>query len=543
VGDRRPIYAVDTETDPFLRERTPVAFSAGLFDGSDFYHSWGRNCIKKLGEKLARLKPGIIYIHNGGKFDLYVKDEEGECILDWLIREKKMTVINNRIVKAHIQAVKGVHELRDSMAIMPFALKQYDKDDIDYWKLEKQYRWEHRVEIVKYMRKDCVSLWQLCSGFWDRFGDNLTVGGTAMKEIQKMHEFTILSKDQDDEIRGRFYYGGRVQCFEKGNLNANKKRTFKVYDINQSYPNAMRNFDHPLGCVVSRDNKLDDQCFFLSVYGRSKGCFPVRTDTSIEFPVREGMFHITVHEYRVAVAHGLFELDYIQESFHFERFGRFETFVDTMHGSRKEAQLKDDKIGAIFYKYVGNSGYGKFAQDPDNYMDYALTDLEGNLYDLNYEPCEVMEHLGVIMWHRHSSGVTRYNVATGASITGAARAALIPALAHAKRPVYCDTDSIICEDLPTVEVDDTKLGAWKIEKTGTKLSIGGKKMYSLYGLPDHTIIGPQQCMKMASKGVRLHPSEIWRVADGEKIDFFKDAPTYDFKTRKDRYLHRTVKMT
>jgi hypothetical protein len=39
-----------------------------------------------------------------------------------------------------------------------------------------------------------------------------------------------------------------------------------------------------------------------------------------------------------------------------------------------------------------------------------------------------------------------YNIATAASITGAARANLLRNLSLSDRPIYCDTDSIICED-------------------------------------------------------------------------------------------------
>lgn len=532
----KPIYTLDEETDPFEYKRTPVAFACGLFDGSEFTHTWGANCVTQMREHVRSLRPGIIYIHNGGKFDLFVKDDNGECALDWLIHEKKMTIINGRIVKAHVVGCGGLHELRDSMAIMPFGLAQYDKDQMDYTKLERDVREIYRDEIVKYMRKDCTSLWELCSGFIDTFGDNLTVGGTAMKQIQKMHEFDTLTATEDAEIRNKFYYGGRVQCFEKGNLVPVTGAEFKVFDINQSYPNAMRNLDHPLSACISRDCVIDESCFFVSVFGYSYGCFPVRSKVAIEFPVGRGMYHISIHEYNAAMDTGLFDCERVIETFHFSKWGRFVEFVDAMHGARKHYQLTADQVRALLYKYVGNSGYGKFAQDPENYYDYALTDLNGDLSVLNYEPCEVLEFAGVIIWQRPSANVTRYNVATGASITGGARAALMRGIAAAKRPLYCDTDCVICEELPDVEIDPTKLGAWKLEKTGTKLSIAGKKVYALFD-------GLNGCVKHASKGVRIAPWEIWDAASGKQIDYFKAAPTFNFKTRKDTYIHRTVKRT
>jgi hypothetical protein len=534
----RPIYALDEETDPFQHLRTPIAFTVGLFDGSEFVSTWGPSCVAQMHEKVLALEDGIVFIHNGGKFDIYVRDEDGNTILHWLLHGPKMTVIGGRIVKAQIGAVNDHHELRDSMAIMPFSLAKYKKDDIDYRKLERSVREQHKPEILSYLKQDCVSLWELCSDFIKRFGDNLTVGGTAMKEIKKRHEFDTLTSDMDAALRTRFYFGGRVQCFEKGLAYAGKRRRFKVYDINQCYPHAMRNFRHPLGAPVSTDRTIDSTCFFLTVTGYSHGCFPVRTKVGLSYPVGHGTFDVSIHEYRAAIVTNQFALAEIVETIHFDKDGSFDEFVDWAHGERKSCQLVKDERGSLFYKYVGNSGYGKFSQDPENYYDYCLTPDTQDFTEMElfrWEPCIVVEFGGYIIWRRKANTATRFNVATGASITGAARSLIIRGLAAAKRPLYCDTDSIICEDLKGVEIDDVKLGAWKIEKEGTWAALAGKKLYALFD--------GGECVKRASKGVRIRPDEIVKAASGMTIEFLKDAPTYDFKTGHDRYIKRRVRMT
>lgn len=534
----RPIYTLDEETDPFLYQRTPVAFAIGLFDGTEFTYHWSPNCIAQMHETVMSLQDGIIFIHNGGKFDIYVRDEGGTAIMQWLLQGPKMTIINGRIVKAHIQSADKSHELRDSMALFPFSLKQYDKEDIDIRLLERNKRDLHRNKIVSYLKRDCTSLWELCNGFFQRFGDNLTVGGTAMKEIQKRHDFDILTEEEDVQIRDRFYFGGRVQCFEKGIIYPHKRARFEVYDINQSYPNAMRNFDHPTGHPLGTDRNIDGTCFFLTVCGYSRGCFPKKTHNGLTYPVGHGQFNVSIHEYNAALECGQFETTEIVETIHFDKLGRFDTFVDWAHGERKACQIIDDKVGSLSYKYVGNSGYGKFSQCPDNYFDYVLTDdktpyEEMVIYD--YEPCEVVEFAGYIIWRRKARSVSRYNVATGASITGAARSVLLRALSGARRPLYCDTDSIVCEKLTGVEIDDKKLGAWKIEKSGTWMAITGKKVYALFD--------GGECVKMASKGTRIRADEVVKSAQGMEIKWFKDAPTFDFKSGRDRYIKRTVRMT
>ncbi len=126
-----------------------------------------------------------------------------------------------------------------------------------------------------------------------------------------------------------------------------------------------------------------------------------------------------------------------------------------------------------------------------------------------------------------------FNVATAASITSAARAELLRGLSKAKRPIYCDTDSIICESLDA-DHNPKALGAWKLEGTGDKACIAGKKLYVIYK--------DNEAVKMASKGVRLKPAEIERVCMGEIIEYKNPVPKFkmDGSTQ---FTTRNVRMT
>jgi hypothetical protein len=537
-----PIYTIDTETDPFLYKREPRVFCIGLYTGSAYHWTWGERCVSQMRQVLASQPRGIVYAHNGGKFDMYTAGDEGERIVDWVHHGQPVNIINGRIVKSAIGPnIHGeYHELRDSMSIMPFGLAKYKKDEIDYKLFERNVRERHKQTIIKYLKGDCVYLHELVSDFRDRFGDNLTIGGTAMKELRKLHQFDELDEDDDAELRGKFYFGGRVEYFERGILKPRKGKTFKVYDINQAYLHAMRDFDHPISAPRSmRSNEITKQTFFLSVYGRNHGAFATRTDTGNSYTDNRGLFHTTIHEYRAAIDTGKFEVEDIHECIDFDTFGRFNKFVDRFHGLRKDAQLSGDERGAIFYKFVGNSAYGKFAQDPGRYKDYILSDSKANFHADGYEPCELVEYAGYIMWERKAEYGRRFNVATGASITGACRSLIIRGLKKATRPVYCDTDCIVCEQLNGVVMDDTKLGAWKLEKSGRMMAIAGKKMYALFDGVD----ARSKCVKIASKGVQIPAGDIVRAAKGETVDFFKDAPTYSAKSGKVTFLHRSIKMT
>lgn len=536
----KPIYTLDIETDPFLHGRDPKPFCVGLYTGSEWFHTWGKNCIQKMQTILHSLPSGIVFAHNGGKFDYYF------C-MDWISSRHRVMIINGRIVRANMWKPDGTtHELRDSYAIMPFALKMFDKDEIDYRTFEKEFRERHKKKILAYLKKDCTALHKLCVEFFDRFGDNITIGGTSMKQLRKLHDFDELSQEQDIEIRKSYYYGGRVQCFESGILTPSKSKAcfpnengkFYAYDLNQCYPYSMRDFNHPIGVPI-KGKEITDKTFFVTVEGRNYGAFPQRTNDGLRFDTRDGIFSVSIHEYLAAIDTGMFEVQSVRECIDFERVGNFSLFVDKYHNLRRAAQLANDKIGALFYKYVCNSAYGKFAQNPESYKDYMITDaftnLSAQLNDAEWEPCVVNDGAGYIVWQKPSQMDTRYNVATGASITGAARSLLIRALAHAKRPLYCDTDSIVCEGLEGVTIDDTQIGAWKVEKVGDRMCIGGRKLYALFD--------GDECVKMACKGAQLTAEQIVSICEGNVIEWQKDAPSFDFKAHIARYIKRNIRQT
>lgn len=534
----KPIYTLDLETDPFVRDMIPRPFCAGFYDGVTFHSTWGmKTCIEEMRAYLNTLEDGIIYIHNGGKFDVFY-------LMDWLQRKQDMVVINGRIVKGFMGKIDCVgesmcsHEIRDSYAIMPFPLSKYMKDEIDYKKMERKVRNKHKAEIISYLKGDCVYLHKLCTDFVDTFGDKLTIGSTAMGELKKLYEFECLEEQEDERIRKPYYYGGRVQCFDKGVIKANKGKRIKVYDINQSYPYAMKCFDHPISVPSMISNKESDMgpdTFFVGVRCTNRHALPCRVDDGITFDVPYGNFYVSIHEYRAALELGLIDVEEILEVVNFHSYGRFDLFVDKFHGLRKQAQENGDETHSLFYKYVGNSCYGKFSQDPTEYCDYQLSDACDDLSWKGYERDSMDMVTGTTLWRKPSMNCSRYNVATGASITGAARSVLMRGIANAERPLYCDTDCVICEELDGVPIDKHNLGSWKLEKTGTRLAIAGKKLYALFD--------GKECVKLASKGVRLSAQQIETVAKGGEVTFFKDSPTFNMFAGEASFLSRTVRMT
>lgn len=582
----KPIYILDYETDPFVHGALPKPFAAGLYADGEFFCFWGSKCVSQVREKIETLEPGVIYAHNGGRFDIFYN-------MDWL--SGKMLMINSRIVKAEMPLAKGKHEIRDSYSIMPFPLRDYKKDEIDYNKMKREVREQHKEEIISYLKGDCVYLYELCTRFIETFGDQLTIGATALKELKKIHSFTTLSESQDHLFRGvdkklrdengyeisnnkvtaikpptGFYYGGRVQCFKDGVINA----PVKVYDVNSMYPHVMQSYLHPVGHPTSTSKKVGKNTCFVLVEGRNYGAFPVREKTGIRFDVEYGTFGVSIHEWKAALSLGLFEPTKIITCHNFDDRRSFAEFVTTFYNLRKKAQEMGDDILALFYKYILNSAYGKFAQNPENYFEYEITefgeilpniqdkDAFGNLINPGPWMRDWIVEDKYIIWKKPCLRFVRHNVASAASITGAARSVLMHGLAKSTNPYYCDTDSIICEDLSGVEISDKVLGGWKLEAEGNRLAIAGKKMYALFDNDISRIEkakkkaadkktkleiydginGKEICVKLASKGVRLQPHDIEDVALGNTYIYEKDSPSFKWDGSHS-FIRREVRRT
>jgi DNA polymerase elongation subunit (family B) len=529
VSDKKlPIYTLDIETDPFVSGRKPKPFCIGLFDGQVFTSFWGNKCIEQMRDYIQTLPKGVIYLHNGGRFDIFY-------LMEWVIGNP-MKIINGRIVKSEMHGVR--HQLRDSYAIMPFALGSFGgkdgKLDIDYKLMEAGIREDYKDEILVYLKRDVTLLWRLCVEFVDMFGMKLTIGGTAMGELRKVHNFERLTLDEDKPLRERYFYGGRVECFESGVIEG----SFKVYDVNSMYPHAMSSKLHPVGKPIYDGSKITKDTCFVTASGWNYGAFPSREKMGLTFKGEYGTYHVTRHEWNMAEHLGLFDCERVISTINFDAQICFDEFVDKFYSLRMDAQAQGDEIKKLFYKLILNSSYGKFAQSSENYCESRITEATEDLTSAGWECVNIADierdpRKCWLVWERPSLDETMYNVATGSSITGAARAMLMEAIHTAKRPIYCDTDSLICEELGMGGISKA-LGEWKLEAECDKVAIAGKKLYALFNGGD--------LVKQANKGVNITAAEILRVCEGETIKCIRDAPSFKLDGSH-VFIDREVRMT
>jgi hypothetical protein len=525
---KRKIWAIDSETDPFLYGREPRPFAWGaVCENGDRVYFWGDDATAQFLAWAKTIPPALFVAHNGGKFDaLFLRDGI----------QGKMLMIDGRIV----QCAFLHHDLRDSFAVLPVALAKLGaKAGINYALMERATREANKAEIVRYLMQDCVVLLDAILAFYHNAGKRkLTVASTAFSELKKTAQGARVGKlgaVQDADLR-RFYFGGRVQYFNQGIIHGD----FKIYDVNSMYPHAMRNFMHPMGAgykikSYAKCRLPESGAYFADIEANTLGAFPVRNEKTRATAYLTGRhkLHISGHELNAALECGLVSnisgLIYLpNESVNFAEF------VDTHYTARLDAKARGDSGADTFHKLMLVSAYGKLASSPEG-KDSIYYCAKGEAAPAGYKP-RVLDYEGgrIIAAAPVERPESFYNdVGIGASITGAARAVLMRAIAKSKGVLYCDTDSILCEEFGGGEIDAAKLGAWKMEATADCAAIAGKKLYVL--------LKNKRVVKAASKGVKACPTEIYRAAAGEIVTIKRDAPTMNLAGI--NFLTRDIKRT
>ncbi len=544
------IAILDMETDPFDQnnpDQKIYPFLGVLYrEDAEPIVIWEEDhelFVRKIISAIEAL-PGeyTIYAHNGGKFDFM-----------FLIHHLRGTVSfkGRGIMCASI----GAHELRDSFHIIPEKLANWKKDEFDYSKLSRGNRRRHKAEIIRYCINDCAYLLDIVKSFIVQYGLKLSIGQAAISELKKHYNVKRIGQKRDEEIR-TYFFGGRVECLAgRGRFDGH----YKLYDVNSMYPAVMANCQHPIGDEYApRKGTPNAYTAFVNVTCRNFGAFVKRGDdgeTTAE--IERGNFLVSIHEWKTANKYNLIEDAEINFCIDNNEFSTFDKFVHPLYANRLQTkarlkQLTDEgrehsaefdnvKKDDIFYKLLLNNCYGKFAQNPRRFKETIITPWGERPEDDNPEnpwsdlpKFETETHA---LWERPSLPWRFFNVGTGASITGAARAVLMEAIENATDPIYCDTDSLICRDLRNVDIDKTRLGAWDIEDEFSSVIIAGKKLYACRNFykPEKT--------KVRSKGVTgLDWDKMQRIIDDEIIQEMNRAPTLT-KTGDQHYIKRSVRAT
>jgi hypothetical protein len=554
-NEPRKIATLDFETDPFRHGRFPQPFACGFYDGHVYESIWGDpKTVTDWAVRKCRKFGGIIYAHNGGRFDF----------LGILFRRAGPTLYGEPVnsIAGRIVSVKfGESELRDSYAILPAPLSNYDKGEIDYRWFEKSCRQRYRKVILQYLRRDCISLYRLVDAFIGKHGTApLTAASAAMRYMKTLGiKIDKLGEKQDEKFR-KYYAGGLVLARRPGV----HRGAFTVYDIKSAYPHAMVHAHAASNTFtfVGKPRNIEPSGFYV-VAGMADECFLRRTKEGNRFGGC-GLFHVTGWELLLAKSSGRFKGRIILGEIP-DRTVDFKPYVNEFFEQKQAAEASGDKAGRVIAKIMLNALYGKFAQRPDGYRDYLLMPddpQDDSLYRMvcgcHDSECKKW-HVEAIyddghfaVWGKPSVSFNRYNVATAASITGFVRAQLMQAI-YETDPYYCDTDSVIVDKKTHMPGQSGLLGGWGREVDGDLLYIAGKKLYALRivgsACPDSDTArnkgyywDGRRGWKIASKGCRLTPTEMRDLCAGKEVRYENPAPSYSL-LNSPFFVKRTIRRT
>lgn len=557
------IAILDFETDPFDNTRPDdivLPFLAVLYsDDFEPVVIWDENYdqfVNAVIRAIERLpKRYTIFAHNGGKFDYMFLLHKIRGLVKFKGRGIMVATIGNC-------------ELRDSFHIIPERLANWQKDVFDYNKLMRGTRAKYRAEIIEYCTNDCRYLLDIVKSFVQNYGFKISIGQAAISELRKHYKVKRISEYQDGGEDGKhglrqFFFGGRVECLAGRGLF---QGDYKLYDVNSMYPAVMANQRHPIGNEYApRRGAPNAYTAFVKLSCRNYGAFVKRGangETTAE--IERGTFFVSKFEYDTAIRYNLIDDAEIMECIDCNEFSDFSEFVLPLYRKRLEtkARLKFlETMGAkdsreynevkkddIFIKLLLNNCYGKFCQNPRRFKERFITDIGerppstfATLGEIPWPELPSAENREFALWERESRPWRFFNVGTGASITGAARAVLLEAMQNAIDPIYCDTDSLICRDLQNSRIDPIELGAWDIEAEFSECIIAGKKLYACRSatLP----VGHKDAIKVRSKGVAgLDWDKMQRLLDDEIITQTNKGVTLS-ATHEQYYMKRRVRAT
>lgn len=571
----RKIATCDCETDPFLHGRIGRPFVWGYYDNEGGYLTFDTT---KEFVAFAKTRRVTLYAHNGGKFDfMYLLSEVEEA--------NKVQIINGRIISLPL----GECELVDSFAAVPQSLGSIKKDTIEYWKLEERHRAKHMPEILDYMRGDCVYLYELMTAYRSAAGTKKTIASNALAHAKKLGIDPGETNHRFDQNYRPFYFGGRTECFKRGSFE-----NISVFDIKSSYPRAMQDL-HPTGSEMVWANDFRDlptreekARSFIILECYADGCFPLRANNSegLNFPSKQATYHVTGWEYLAAKDLGLIEDEKILSVRYSRDTITFKDYVQHWFEYKARHDKKVDPINYTIGKIMMNSLYGKLAQNPEKYHDYRIVQngarlpcnkpvMKSEAKNAECKICGFTEydhgwtyycefegktfHRRESLWKHHyrhgiewESKPLYKNVATGASVTGYARASLLRAI-HAvgrEHVIYCDTDSLVVGRFANTNAlpQSDKIGDWEREVTDAPIGhFAEKKLYAITIDPKAKCTceernGGCKAHKVVTKGARLTYKEVERVTAGEEILYQPQAPSFSLANGigfTDRIIRRT----
>lgn len=423
-------------------------------------------------------------------------------------------------------------QIMDSLKLLNSSVEKIAHDfKLPISKLSIDYRAEREIGHIltedekAYILNDAKIMALALKQLFDKGFTKMTAGSNALKfyknavggEKQFRDIFPVLNCD--DFIR-KSYKGGFTYLNEKyANKDIGQGR---VYDVNSLYPSVLHSpYLYPYGQPEYYIGKYEDDKKYPLFVQRFRCSFEVKENYLPTIQIKTNRFAFIPTEYcksskdieveltltcvdvKLFLEHyNVYNMEYIDGYKFKAKAGLFDEYIDTWYQAKTEAKKTKNAVLSQLAKLLLNSLYGKFATNPKVQSKAPYLGEDGIVHYRLLQP-ETREPL---------------YIPVGTFVTSYARNVTIRAAQKCfDRFIYADTDSLhlIGNEKPPIDVDQYKLGAFKLESVFTKAKFLRSKLYMEYGREPDEPEGSEE-WKITGAGM---PPATKKEVDYSKFDY------------------------
>lgn len=456
----------------------------GLYDISKDVFKYGKSLDDFMNTILKLPNSSKIYFHNlkfDGEFIFYYLFKNGykHCETRKLEHKEFSTLITDRGVFYSITLQYKTKRINifDSLKVLPLPVASISKAfNIEQLKGEIDYTMERPVGYnlteneIEYIKNDVEIVGKAMLYFFNQKLDKMTQASNAFYDFKKefgdkafRKKFPMLSKDKDLRLsyKGGFTYVNpkyQGQIIHEG----------IVLDVNSLYPSVMYNCKLPYGEPIFYKGKYEPDKFYTLYIQKFRCMFELKKDKiptiqlkntlgfmPTEYVISSNGLDVVLCLTNVDLElffehYNVYNIEYF-EGWKFKGTDRvFKSYIDKWITVKNNATIEGNTGLRTIAKLMLNSLYGKFALNPK--VKGKIPTFDGEL--VHYQVTEEKERDSIYV--PIACFITAY----------ARRITITSAQKNFNRFIYADTDSLhlVGKELPdNIEIDNIKLGAWKIE--------------------------------------------------------------------------------
>ena len=392
----------------------------------------------------------------------------------------------------------------DSLKLLNFSVDKIAKAfDLPIRKLKLDYKAYRPIghvltkDEVDYIRNDVEIMARALKFMFDEGLDKMTIGSCALQYYKNnckyfLKYFPVLPYEIDQDIR-RSYKGGFTYLNDI--YKGKEVGEGLVLDVNSLYPSVLHNDKLPFGEPIFFEGEYKpDKLYplyiqtFTCIFDIKEGKIPsIQLKNNLSFMPNEyikssqgQLVTLTLTNIDLELFFNQYEVSDIvyHNGWKFKGIiGLFSEYID--HWTEKKIQAKKDnnKVLYLISKLMLNSLYGKFGLNPNTRSKFPYLDHDGVIrYYLT--PLEQRKPVYIPIATFVTSYARRKTILTSQSIKDFTIDNF-----NEDYYIYSDTDSIHLRKLPEdllrefVDIDDYRLGAWKMESTFTRGKYLRQKCY------------------------------------------------------------------